>query len=111
MRYCQYCRTRVGKNAVSCPSCGASLVDEAAAQQEFERREELSRAKDRANMYFILATVLATAGIIVGGGLVVVSSSLLGLFGIVFICLAIGCTAAADRHERKARSLRHQLGR
>jgi hypothetical protein len=33
----------------------------------------------------------------------------LGFFGIVFVCLGIGCTAAADRYGRKARSLEKQL--
>jgi hypothetical protein len=51
-----------------------------------------------------------TVGMI-GGSVLFVSSSLLGLFGIVFVCLGIGCTAAAYRYEHKARSLKSELSR
>jgi cadmium resistance protein CadD (predicted permease) len=71
---------------------------------------EAEEAEGKANMYFILATVLVTVGI-AGGFVPLISSSLLGLFGIVLVCLGIGCTAAAYRHEGKARSLKHALTR
>ena len=93
-----------------CPECGESLVGEGTGWQEFQIQEKIDEAKDRANMYIILATVLVTVGMM-GGSILFVSSSLLGLFGIVFVCLGIGCTAAADRYEHKARSLKNQLSR
>jgi uncharacterized membrane protein YvbJ len=108
MPYCQYCREQIDEDAVFCPKCGEILVGEATEWQEFQIQEEVDEAKDRANMYIISATVLVTAGIM-GGSLLFVSSSLLGLFGIAFVCLGIGCTASADRYEHKARKLRKQL--
>jgi hypothetical protein len=48
---------------------------------------------------------------IVGTSLLFVSSSLLGFFGVVLVCLGIGCIAAAYRHGRKAKSLKNQLSR
>jgi predicted nucleic acid-binding Zn ribbon protein len=110
MIYCQYCGEKIDDDAVFCPKCGEILVGEDTKWQEFQIREEVDEAKDRANMYVILAIVLATVGMM-GGSVLFVSSSLLGLFGIVFVCLGIGCTAAADRYEHKARNLKKQLSR
>jgi len=105
MPYCQYCGRRVRKDAVSCPRCGESLV-----REKLQIREKIEEARDRANVYTILATVLVTVGII-GGGLLFASSSPLGLFGAAFVCLGIGCTASAGRHEREAQNLKEQLAR
>jgi uncharacterized membrane protein YvbJ len=110
MPCCQYCGEKIDEDAVFCPKCGEILVGEDTEWQEFQIREEVDEAKDRANMYVILAIVLATVGMM-GGSILFVSSSLLGLFGIVFVCLGIGCTASADRYERKARNLKKQLSR
>jgi protein-S-isoprenylcysteine O-methyltransferase Ste14 len=110
MPYCQYCGEKIDENAVFCPKCGEVLVAEDTEWQEFQIQWEVDEAKDRANMYVILATVLVTVGIM-GSSLLFVSSSLLGIFGIVFFCLGIGCTAAADRYGHKARKLKKQLSR
>jgi hypothetical protein len=108
MPYCQYCGEKIDKDAVFCPKCGESLVGEDTEGQEFQIQEKVDEAKDRANMYIILAIVLVTVGMM-GGSILFVSSSLLGLFGIVFVCLGIGCTASADRYEIRARSLKKRL--
>jgi predicted nucleic acid-binding Zn ribbon protein len=105
MPRCQYCGGKVGKDAVFCPKCGEILVGGDKEWQEFQIQEKVDEAKDRANMYIISAIVLVTVGMM-GGSLLFVSSSLLGLFGIVFVCLGIGCTASADRYEHKARNLK-----
>jgi len=110
MLYCQHCKKRIDEDLVFCPKCGEVLVEEDTKWQDSELQGEVEEAKDRANMYIILAIVLVTVGI-VGGSLLFVSSSVLGLFGIVFVCLGIGCTAAAYRHECRARSLKNQLSR
>jgi hypothetical protein len=110
MPYCQYCREEVEGDAVVCPKCGELLVGEGAGWQESQIQEKVDEAKHRANMCIISATVLVTAGI-AAGWIVSVSSSAAGLFGIVTVCLGIGCTAAADRYEHKARILKEQLER
>ena len=110
MTHCQYCGEKINEDAVFCPKCGEILVGEDTEWREFQIQGEVDEAKDRANMYIILATVLVTVGMM-GGSLLFVSSSLLGLFGIAFVCLGIGCTASADRYERKARSLKKRLSR
>ena len=110
MLYCQYCKKRIDEDLVFCPKCGEVLVAEDTTSQGFELQGEVEEAKDRANMYVILAVVLVTVGML-GSSLLFISSSLLGLFGIVFVCLGIGCTAAAYRYEHKARSLKSQLSR
>ena len=111
MIYCQYCGEKIDEDdAVFCPRCGELLVGEDTEWQEFQIQEEVDEAKDRANMYIILATVLVTMGMI-GGSILFISPSLLGLFGIVLVCLGIGCTAAADRYGHKARKLKKQLSR
>ncbi len=110
MLYCQYCKKRIDEDLVFCPECGEVLVEEGAKSQDFELEGEVEDAKDRANMYIILAVVLVTVGMI-GASVLLVSSSLLGIFGIVFVCLGIGCTAAGYRYEHKARSLKNQLSR
>jgi len=110
MPYCQYCGEKVDENAVFCPKCGEVLVEEDTEWQEFQIQGEVDEIKDRANMYVILATILVTVGII-GSSLLFVSSSLLGIFGIVFVCLGIGCTASAYRHEYKARNWKKRLRR
>jgi RNA polymerase subunit RPABC4/transcription elongation factor Spt4 len=108
MLYCQHCKRKIDEDLVFCPKCGEVLVEENAEWQEFQLQEEVDEAKDRANMYIILAIILVTVGM-VGGSVLLISPSLLGLFGVVLVCLGIGCTAAADRYERKARSLKRQL--
>lgn len=110
MPYCQHCRERVDEGVEVCPRCGETLVseDEGIEKHGFRIQEEVEKAKDRANMYIIVAAVLVTAGI-VGGTLLLASSSILGLFGIALVCLSIGCAAAGFRQERKARSLKNQL--
>jgi len=110
MPYCQRCGKETDEDLVFCPKCGEILVEENAELQEFRAQGKVEEAKDRANMYFILAIVLVTVGMI-GGGLLFISSSMLGFFGIALICLGIGCTAAAYRHEHKAGSLQKQLNR
>jgi uncharacterized membrane protein YvbJ len=110
MPRCQHCGKEVTEGTVVCPRCGEILVKEDGEWMELRIQGEVEEAKDRANMYVILAIVLVTLGII-GGSLLLVSSSVLGFFGVVFVCLSIGCTAAAYRHERKARSLKNQLSR
>jgi len=110
MIYCQHCGKKIDEDAVFCPKCGEILIGEDTEWQEFQIQGEVDEAKDRANMYIILAIVLVTVGM-VGGSVLLISPSLLGLFGIAFVCLGIGCTAAADRYERKARNLKEQLSR
>jgi uncharacterized membrane protein YvbJ len=110
MPCCQYCGKKIDADTVFCPKCGGILVEEDTEWQEFQVQGEVDEAKDRANMYIILAIVLVTAGMM-GGSLLFISSSLLGLFGIAFVCLGIGCTASADRYEHKARNLKNQLSR
>jgi len=110
MPYCQYCGEKIDEDAVVCPKCGASLVGEDTGWQEFQIQEKVDEAKHRANMYTISAIVLATLGI-VGGWILCVSSSAVGLFGIVLVCLGIGCTASAYRHEYKARNWKKRLRR
>jgi predicted nucleic acid-binding Zn ribbon protein len=108
MPYCQYCGEKIDKDAVFCPKCGESLGGEDTGWQEFQIQEKIDEAKHRANMYIISAIVLVTVGMM-GGSILFVSSSLLGLFGIVFVCLGIGCTGPADRYEHKAQNLKKRL--
>ena len=109
MLYCQRCKKlTTDADLVLCPKCGDVLVEENAKWQGFELQREVEGASDRANMYTILAIVLITLGI-VGSSLLFASSSLLGVFGIAFVCLGIGCAAAADRYEYKLRILRNRL--
>jgi len=110
MTQCQYCGEKIDEHTVFCPKCGEIVVGEDTEWREFQIQEEVDEAKDRANMYIILAAVLVTVGIM-GGSLLFVSSSLLGIFGIVFVCLGIGFTASADRYEHKAQNLKRQLNR
>jgi RNA polymerase subunit RPABC4/transcription elongation factor Spt4 len=110
MLYCQHCKKRIDEDLVFCPKCGEVLVEEHAEWQDFEVREEVQTAKGRANMCVILAIVLVTLGM-VGSGILFASSSLFWLFGIAFIFLGVGCTAAAARYEHKARILKNQLSR
>ncbi len=110
MLYCQHCKKRIDEDLVFCPKCREVLVEEDIEWQDFEIQREVEESRDRANMYVILAIVLVTIGM-VGSGVLFASSSLLGLFGIVFVCLGIGCAAAADRRRHKGRSLKSQLRR
>jgi hypothetical protein len=108
MPYCEYCGEKIDRDAVFCPKCGESIVGEDTGWQESQVQEKINEVKDRANIYIILAIVLVTVGMM-GGSLLFVLSSPLGLFGIVFVCLGIGCTASADRCEYKARTLKKRL--
>jgi predicted nucleic acid-binding Zn ribbon protein len=108
MPRCQFCGKKVKENAIFCPKCGEILVDERTEWQEFRIQAEAVEAKDRANMYLILAAVLASVGLI-GGSLLFVSSSVLGFFGLGLVLLGVGCTAAAERHGQVARNLKRQL--
>jgi len=110
MPYCQYCGEKIDEYAVFCPKCWKGLVEEDTGWQEFQIQEKVDEAKHRANMYIISAIVLVTLGMI-GGSILFVSPSLLGLFGVVFVCLGIGCTAAAGRYEHKARNLKKRFRR
>jgi len=110
MPRCQYCGGKIGDDAVVCPACGESLIEGDAEWQELQIQEKVDEAKHRANMYIISATVLVTVGI-VAGSMFCVSLSVVGFFGIVLVCLGVGCTASADRHEHKARNLKKRLGR
>jgi uncharacterized membrane protein YvbJ len=110
MLRCQYCGEKIDKDAVFCSKCGEALVEEDTGWQEFQVQEKIDETKHKANMYTILAIVLVTVGIM-GGSILFASSSLLGLFGIVFVCLGIGCIASADRYELKARNLKKRLSR
>lgn len=110
MPYCQYCEEKIDEDAVVCPKCGEILVEGDTGWQEFQIQEKVDEAKHRANMYIISAIVLATVGI-VAGSMFCAASSAVGFFGIVLVCLGIGCTASADRHEHKARNLEKQLRR
>jgi len=110
MPCCQYCGEKIDEDAVVCSKCGGILVEEDTGWQEFQIQEKVDEAKHRANMYIILAIVLATVGL-VAGSMFCASSSGIGFFGIVLVCLGVGCTASADRHEHKARNLKKRLGR
>jgi len=108
MAYCQYCGQRLDKDAIVCSACGASLVGEDIGWQELQIQEKIDEAKHRANIRTISAIVLVTMGM-VAGGVLCVSSNAIGLFGVAFVCLGIGCSASAGRYELKARRLKKQL--
>jgi RNA polymerase subunit RPABC4/transcription elongation factor Spt4 len=108
MLYCQHCKKLIDEDLVFCPKCGEVLVEEDTKWQDFELQQEVELAKHRANMYVILATVLVTLGV-VGSSVLFASSSLLGVFGIVLVCLGIGCAAVVDRYEYKLRILKNRL--
>lgn len=110
MSRCQYCGRKIGNDAVVCPACGEILVEEDTEWRELQIQEKVDEANHRANMYIISATVLVTVGI-VAGSIFCISSSVVGFFGVVLVCLGIGCTASANRHEHKARNLKKRLGR
>lgn len=110
MPYCQYCGEEIDEGAVVCPKCGESLLGEDTRWQEVQIQEKVDEAKHRANMYTISAIVLVTLGM-VGGSVLCDSSSSVGFFGIVLVCLGIGCSASADRYEHKARKLKKRLRR
>jgi len=110
MPYCRHCGEKTDEGVVFCPKCWKVLAEEDTGWQEFQTKEKVDEAKHRANMYTISAIVLVTLGI-VAGWVLCVSSSAVGLFGIVLVCLGIGCTASADRHEHKAKNLKKRLGR
>jgi len=110
MPYCQYCGEKIDEDAVFCPKCGEILVEEDTEWQELQIQEKVDEAKHRANMYIISATVLVTVGI-VAGSIFCILSSAVGFFGIVLVCLGVGCTASANRHEHKVRNLKKRLGR
>ena len=105
MPCCQYCGEKIDEDVVVCPKCG-----EDTGWQEFQIQDKVDEAKHRANIYIILAVVLATMGI-VAGSMFCASSNGIGFFGIALVCLGVGCTASADRHEHKARNLKKRLER
>jgi len=108
MPCCQYCGEEIDEGAVVCSKCGEILIEEDTGWQRLQIQEKVDKAKHRANMYIITATVLATVGI-VAGCVLCASSSAIGFFGIAFVCLAVGCNASADRHEHKAKVLKRRL--
>jgi len=110
MPCCQHCGEIVDEGVVFCPKCGEILAGEDTEWQEFQIQGEVDEAKHRANMYTILAIVLATVGLM-GGGVLCVGTGSVGFFGIAFVCLGVGSTAWAGRYEHKARSLKRQLSR
>ena len=110
MPYCPYCGWKTDYDALLCPRCGESQVGEDTGLDAFQIQDEIDTAKHKANIYNILAIVLVTVGI-VAGGILCVSLDLIGLFGIVFVCLGVGCAAWAARYERKAMNLKKQLRR
>lgn len=108
MPYCQYCGGKIDYDVILCARCGESLVGEDTGLDEFRILGEIDQAKHRANIYNILAIVLVTIGM-VGGGMLCVSLDLIGLFGIIFVCLGVGCAVWSTRYERRARNLQKQL--
>jgi RNA polymerase subunit RPABC4/transcription elongation factor Spt4 len=110
MPYCQHCERIIDEDLVFCPKCGEVLVEEDMEWQDFELQREVEEAKDRANMYIILAIVLVTLGMM-GSSVLFVSWSVLGVFGIAFVCVGIGCAAVADRYARRVGTLKNQLSR
>jgi uncharacterized membrane protein HdeD (DUF308 family) len=110
MPCCRYCGVKTDEDLVFCPNCWEVLTEEDTVWQEVQIQVNVDEAKHRANMYTISGVVLVSLGI-VAGWVLCVSSSALGLFGIVLVCLGIGCTASADRHEHKARNLKERLWR
>ena len=110
MTYCQYCGEKIDKDAVFCSKCGESVVGKDTRWEKGQIQEKIDEVKHKANMYTISAIVIITVGIM-AGGILCVSASLVGLFGIALVCLGIGCTAKADRYELKARNLKKRLSR
>jgi len=110
MPRCKYCGGKIDDNAVVCPACGEILVEENTELQELQIQEKVDEAKHRANMYIISAIVLVTVGI-VAGSMFCISLGVVGFLGVVLVCLGVGCTASANRHEHKARNLKKRLGR
>jgi hypothetical protein len=108
MIHCQYCGQKLDEDAIVCSACGASLVREDTVWQELQIQEKIDEAKHRANIRTISAIVLVTMGM-VAGGVLCVSSNSIGLFGVAFVCLGIGCIASAGRYELKASRLKKQL--
>ena len=110
MPFCPYCGARIDEDAQKCPKCGEILFEEDTEWQQLQTQEKVDKAKHRANMYIIAATVLATVGI-VAGCILYASSTAIGFFGVAFVCFAVGCNASAYRHEHKARVLKRRVRR
>ena len=108
MPFCPYCGARINQDARKCPKCGEILLEEDTEWQQLQIQEKVDKAKHRANMYIIAATVLTTVGI-VAGCILCASSIAIGFFGVALVCFAVGCNASAERHEHKARVLRRRL--
>jgi uncharacterized membrane protein YvbJ len=108
MPFCPYCGERIDEDVSVCPKCGEILFEEGTEWQRLQIQEKVDKAKHRANMYIIAATVLATVGI-VAGCILCASASAIGFFGVALVCFAVGCNASADRHEHKARVLKRRL--
>jgi len=108
MPFCPYCGERLDENVGACPKCGEISFEEDTEWQQLQIQEKVEKAKHRANMYIIAATLLATVGI-VAGCILCASSIAIGFFGVALVCFAVGCNASAERHEHKARVLKRRL--
>jgi uncharacterized membrane protein YvbJ len=108
MPFCPYCGAKIDEDTKKCPKCGEILFEEDTEWQQLQIQEKVEKAKHRANMYIITATVLATVGI-VAGCILCASSIAIGFFGVALVCFAVGCNASAERHEHKARVLKRRL--
>jgi len=108
MAYCQYCGRKVDEDIVFCSECDRSLAGGDTGWQELQIQEKIDEAKHRANIRTISAIVLVTIGI-VAGSVLCISSDAIGLFGVAFVCLGIGCIASAGRYELKVWKLKKQL--
>ncbi len=108
MPFCPYCGERTDEDTAVCPKCGEGLFEEDTEWQQLQVQEKVDKAKHRANLYIIAATVLATIGI-VAGCILCASSTAIGFFGVALVCFAVGCNASADRHEHRARVLKRRL--
>ena len=110
MPYCQHCGKKIDEDDVFCPECGESLVGTDREWQEFKLRDTIDRVKRKADAYVALAAVSATLGVVVGGALCIASNPF-GLFGIAFVCFAVGFATSARRQDNKAENLGEWLRR
>ena len=108
MPFCPYCGEKIDEDAAACPKCGGISFEEDTECQRLQIQEKVDKAKHRANMYIIAATILATVGI-VAGCVLCGSLGAVGFFGIALVCLGVGCNASANRHEHRARVLKRRI--